>query len=75
MRIRMTKTIAGPDGTVCAGKPADFPEKKAVRLVTNGYAEYVKETTVETAIAEPVKETAAIRTGKPKQKAKPKKKD
>ena len=50
--------MAGPDGNFSAGSEIDVSEKKAVELVDGGYADYAGP--VETAVIEPVKETATI---------------
>ena len=66
MLIKMKTNIAGPDGNASAGKIINMPEKVAVNLVTNGYAEYaepepkqIKKIIPEKAIIEP-SENAAI---------------
>ena len=68
MRILMNATIASPKVNAIAGQIVDVPEKQAVNLVGKGYAEYCKETVVETATIEPVQETAATRISKPKKR-------
>lgn len=65
MRIRLRTTYASPKVTAVGGSIIDVPEKEAVELVSGGYAEYCKETKVETATM-PQKETAATRIGKPR---------
>lgn len=40
MKIKMTHTMAGPEGITPIGRVIDVPEQKAVQLVGDGYAEY-----------------------------------
>ena len=43
MLIRAKKTMAGPNGVICAGKVGRVSEQQAVFLVGKGVAEYVGE--------------------------------
>lgn len=56
MRIRMTKTAAGPDGVKMAGKVYDVPVREAQTLVAAGAAVYLEKPPQ----PEPVMETASI---------------
>jgi len=57
MRIRMTKTAAGPDGVKMAGKVYDVPVQEARALVAADAAVFLEKPPQP---AEPVMETASI---------------
>lgn len=57
MRIRMTKTAAGPDGVKMAGKVYDVPVQEARSLGAAGAAIFLEKPPWP---AEPVTETASI---------------
>jgi len=66
MKVKMRTTIAGPNGTVLAGHISpEWSLEVCKALVEAGYADYVKQKHIETGMAEPIKETATIRKGKP----------
>lgn len=50
MRVRMTTTMAGPDGAHDAGTEAVFDDVTARRLVDGGFAAAVDATTAEVAV-------------------------
>ena len=60
MKIRLLKTMAGPDRTACKGDTIHVPEDEAVRLVEAGAAEYYGP--VDDVPAEPVAAPDAVET-------------
>jgi len=51
MRVKMTKTMAGPDGTVCAGQVIHLDDKEAKRRIKAGIATEAPPTGREKALA------------------------
>lgn len=70
VKIRLTASITGPAGMYPAGSELETTEKEAKSLVSNGYAEYIKDEPVITTDASdaPVAKTAAKRIRRKRKK-------
>jgi hypothetical protein len=60
MRVRMSTTAAGPEGTWLAGTVVNLPNETAMSLVTSGYAHAVDVLPV---VEPPAPEMASVEPG------------
>jgi hypothetical protein len=74
MRVKLRTTYASPKITALPGSVIDVPEKEAVDLVGGGFAEYCKESKVET-VEKKSQKPAKAKDSKKDESAKDKKAD
>ncbi|CDO37139.1 hypothetical protein [Novosphingobium sp. KN65.2] len=64
MKVRLLTGLSGANGSFAPGDEYSCDLSEAGRLVSRGYAEYIREEMTETAVVEPIHETAKRRRRK-----------